>query len=267
MLVPIQSSGSRPPLFFVHGLQGTMPLGTSFSRVLGPDQPLYAVHADGIDGRRPFLHDVGQMVEAYIRDIEEVRPTGPIRIGGMCEGCQVAIEMGRKLQQDGRQTGPLILIDPPPVPLGSIKRNAPSDERRPQAEKQLYVQVRQLLLTGACRPDFDTPFDSRDAAQLHAATGAGICSTVAISKHVPGPYSGPVKLIISEERAPGFFHPQMPWHKLLTGRRSTHVLPGGHMEMFNTGRGAVARLLAFILESDDQDESDYLRRNAIQADP
>jgi hypothetical protein len=39
------------------------------------------------------------------------------------------------------------------------------------------------------------------------------------------------------------------------------------MEMFNTGRGAVARLIAFLLESDDQDDSDYLRRNAIRADP
>ena len=38
MLVPIQPSGSKPPLFFVHGIHGVMFVGSSFARVLGPEQ-------------------------------------------------------------------------------------------------------------------------------------------------------------------------------------------------------------------------------------
>src|SRR6266852_3377663 len=53
MLQPVQTSGTKPPLFFVHGLHGVMPLGRIFAEGLGPDQPLYAVHANGIDVRRP----------------------------------------------------------------------------------------------------------------------------------------------------------------------------------------------------------------------
>src|SRR5262249_15269010 len=47
MLLTIQASGSKRPLFFVHGLHGVMTLGSSLARALGPDQPIYAIHANG----------------------------------------------------------------------------------------------------------------------------------------------------------------------------------------------------------------------------
>ena len=35
MLVPVQTSGEKPPLFFVHGLHGVMPLGRIFANGTG----------------------------------------------------------------------------------------------------------------------------------------------------------------------------------------------------------------------------------------
>src|SRR5712692_2257657 len=107
MLVPIQTSGNKPPLFFIHGVHGDMPLGTTFSRVLGAHQPVYAIYASGMDGRRPVIDNMPDMVRAYADEIQEVRPAGPIRIGGMCTGCLIALESARKLQEAGRQTGPV----------------------------------------------------------------------------------------------------------------------------------------------------------------
>src|SRR5947208_14412248 len=108
MLVSIQTSGDKPPFFFIHGIYGVMPLGAIFAQALGPDQPFYAVHANGIDGRKPVIDDFGGMVRAYTAEIEEARPLGPLRIGGMCTGCLLAIEIVRMLQQMDRQTGPVI---------------------------------------------------------------------------------------------------------------------------------------------------------------
>jgi hypothetical protein len=45
-----------------------------------------------------------------------------------------------------------------------------------------------------------------------------------------------------------FFHPQLPWHKLLSGPRIVHVLPWNYEDLFPAGRDDVARLLKFILE-------------------
>ena len=44
------------------------------------------------------------------------------------------------------------------------------------------------------------------------------------------------QVILSDRRALGFFHPELPWHELLPGRRMAHVLPGGHIDLFGTGR-------------------------------
>jgi len=55
-------------------------------------------------------------------------------------------------------------------------------------------------------------------------------------------------MIISAERASGFFHPMMPWHKLLPGPRVVHVLPCPHHELLGTSRKTVARLMRSMLE-------------------
>ncbi len=248
MLVSVQTSGNKPPLFFVHGVHGVMLLGSAFASVLGPNQPFYIINANGMDGRQPVIDNVQEMVRTYIEEIEGASPTGPLRIGGMCSGCLLAIEIARRLQEKGRQTGAVILADPPPVPFSSNKEFRAIDPQQPQIAQQLYDQVRRTLLAHASRSYNDMPFDPGDPRQVHAATLAGVGSLVAFAKYIPTPFSGPTELIISAERAAGFFHPQMPWRRLLPGSRTVHVLPGDHMELFRGGRGAVARLLKFILE-------------------
>src|SRR5947208_10119340 len=118
MLVQLQTSGSKPPLFFVHGLRGiAFAVGSRFARMLGSDQPLYVVNANGMDGRQPTIDSVREMVLAYLQEIGEARLKG-FRVGGMCAGCFIAIEIARALQEEGRQTGPIILVDPPVIPVG-----------------------------------------------------------------------------------------------------------------------------------------------------
>ncbi len=254
MLIPIQASGRKPPLFFVHGIQGLMPLGSVFARALGPDQPLYVIHANGTDGRQPVIDNMEDMVRAYVEEIEGARPAGPVRVGGLCEGCFVAMEIVRRLQEKARQTGPVILADPPTMPTNQ-KAQRRIDHREPHIAHQLYQQARLAMLRHASLPYNAMPFDPGDPNQLHAAALAAVGSLIASSTYVPTPFPGPAQLIVSAERAPGFFHPQMPWRKLLTGPRIVHVLPWGHMELFREGREAVARLLRFMLEEPTMPEA------------
>jgi thioesterase domain-containing protein len=248
MLVPVQTSGSRPPLFFVHGVHGVMPLGPLFARALGPDQPLYVIQADGIDGLRPVLENVPDMARAYVEQIGETWPAGPLRVAGMCSGCFLAMEMAHNLTH--RPIGPLILADPPAVPLSYHKRTPEHDPRQPEVALQLYQQVRQTLLEHASQSYNEMPFDSTDPRQMQSATLTGVASLVASASHIPVPFPGPAEVILSAERAPGFFHPQMPWRKLLPGPRIIHVLPWDHHELFRGGRYAVARLLKFMLDQE-----------------
>jgi thioesterase domain-containing protein len=248
MLVPVQTSGSKPPLFFVHGMYGVMPLGGIFAPVLGKDQPLYSLQANGIDGRQLVIDDFEKMVRQYTEEIEGTRPSGAIRIGGMCTGCMVAIEIARRFQENDRPTGPVILADPTPLPAGYDRPKPEVDHRDPRTAQQLYHQARRMLVEYASYPYNQMPFDPGDAAQLHHAALAGVGSLVAFARHVPRPFPGAAELIISAEHAPGFFHPQMAWYKLLPGPRTVYVLPGRHRELFRDSREEVARLLKFMLD-------------------
>jgi thioesterase domain-containing protein len=255
MLVPLQTSGSKPPLFFVHGVRGfTFEVGPRFARMLGPDQPVYVINANGMDGQQPVIEHVDEMVLAYLQEIRRAQSTGPLRIGGMCSGGMVAIEIARALQDEGRQIGSVILVDPP-VLTASYQKQSKAFDLTPEVQDRFVQEVYGWLLGKKLHPadgEEDLPFEPCDPKQLQSAVAVATRTTVAFAKYVPRPFSGAVHVIVTEKRAPGFLHPQMPWHKLLSGPRVVHVVPWSHMELFQPGAGrkTVARLMKFMLEED-----------------
>src|ERR1039458_6388571 len=248
MLVAVQTSGTKPPLFFIHGLIGVMTIGRFLGQSLGPDQPLYVINANGIDGRETVTGSFKDMALTYVEEILGAQPIGPLLMGGLCTCGLAAIEFARELQARGREVGPVILADPPTVPPGYIKQNKTIDPQNPLVASQLYQRVRTRLLDHASKSFIDLPFELNDQRQLHLATLAGVNSLVALSTHEPEIFPGAVATILSFERAAGFFHPQMHWVKLLPRKPMVHVLPWAHMEMFRSGRHDFVRVLKFVLE-------------------
>jgi len=248
MLMPINRSGTKPPLFLVHGMIGDVGSATPFANALGPDRPLYAIHANGTDGREPVIDNMPDMVRAYVEQIRGAHPTGPVHIGGFCVGSLAAIEVARALQKEGRQVGPVILADPPRVPHGLNERNRAVDPRHPSVADALYRSVREQLSNRPPSSYNDIPFDPRVPQQLHAAILAGVGSVIAMCRHVPQPFSGPAQVIVNALRATQFFDSASPWHWLLPGPRMVHVVPWNHDEFFRSGVEHIARVINFLLE-------------------
>jgi hypothetical protein len=123
------------------------------------------------------------------------------------------------------------------------------DPRQPDIARQLYEHVRRNFLEHASRPYNDMPFDCNDPEKMHLAVLAGVDTLAVLSKHVPTPFSGSAVLILSAERAPGFFHPKAPWRMILPGPQAVHVLHWQpHVELFRSGLEQFARLFNFILK-------------------
>jgi len=260
MLVPLQSSGTKPPLYFIHGLTGIMPLGRFFAESLGADQPLYAINANGIKGRETnSIADeitVKDMARSYVEEILDTNPSGPIFIAGMCAGALAALEVARELETRGKELGPVILADPPGVPQGLLRQNQSVDSKDPLVAAQLYQRVRGQLLDHASQPYNDVPFAIDDQQQLHIATLAGMSALVAFCQHIPVAFSGGAAAILSSRRAATFFHPQMHWASLLP-KCQAHVLPFDHTEIFRSGRYHFIRTLKFVLDG----ATDFENRN------
>jgi amino acid adenylation domain-containing protein len=119
LLVPIQTKGTRPPLYCVHALGGNVLSYGNLSRHLGSGQPFYGLQSKGLDGKQPPNRTVPEMAAQYVEAIRRLQPQGPYFLAGWSFGGKIAFEMARLLHADGQEVGLLALIDsvnaPPPA--------------------------------------------------------------------------------------------------------------------------------------------------------
>ncbi|TWT93637.1 non-ribosomal peptide synthetase [Neorhodopirellula pilleata] len=110
-LVPIQESGSKPPLFLIHAAHGNVLLYRELAKKLGKDQPVYGLQAKGLDGKDPAHTTVQEMAAEYVAEIRKVQPSGPYHLGGYCLGGTIAYEVAQQLIADDEEVGLLALLD------------------------------------------------------------------------------------------------------------------------------------------------------------
>lgn len=115
-LVPVYTSGSRPPFFWVYGGAKAF-----LQRYLGPAQPIYALVHQSQDGRRALYTTIEEMASYYLREIKGVQSEGPYFLGGYCFGGVVALEMAQQLRSEGQDVPLLCLVEPQGRCLHTIK--------------------------------------------------------------------------------------------------------------------------------------------------
>jgi pimeloyl-ACP methyl ester carboxylesterase len=110
-LVTIQAGGVRPPLFCIHGESGNLLMYRSLARHLNPDQPVYGLQPQGLDGKQAPLTKIEDMAARYIKEIQVIQPEGPYFLAGYCMGGTIAFEIAQQLIQRGQKVGLLALLD------------------------------------------------------------------------------------------------------------------------------------------------------------
>jgi len=253
-LVEVQTHGSRPPLFLVHGAAGGMFWGyVNLSRHLGAEQPVYGFKSRGLDGREE-LGSIEEMAAQYTKDLRKVQPHGPYFLGGYCFGGNVAYEMARQLNAQGEKVALLALLEcaPPnsrycraqwtPVWWLRFFRNViywanyfiqakPAERREFFRWKWASLKNRVTSRLGAANDElsnmdghlFDVDSFSGEQRKLWET------HMRALLAYNPMPYAGRVNLF----RSPGHplwcsFDPDYGWHELAGGGVTTTVLPGVH---------------------------------------
>jgi thioesterase domain-containing protein len=117
-LVPVQPSGTKPPLFCVHGHVGEIFYCRNLSLSLGADQPVFGLRSQGLGGEAPYF-TVEEMASHYLREIRTVQRKGPYFLAGYCFGGMIAYEMARLLKTQGEKVALLVMFNAPPP--GSLK--------------------------------------------------------------------------------------------------------------------------------------------------
>jgi len=110
-LVPIQPSGTKPPLFCIHGQQGNVLNFRKLSQYLGSDQPFYGLQAKGLDGKDLPYFRVNNIATHYIQEIRTLQSEGPYFLAGNSMGGIIAFEMAQQLHKQGQKVALLVMFD------------------------------------------------------------------------------------------------------------------------------------------------------------
>ncbi|HWG58371.1 MAG TPA: condensation domain-containing protein [Candidatus Acidoferrales bacterium] len=247
-VVPIKPSGSRPPLFCVHGGGGHVLRFRAMAARLDPDQPFYGLRSPEFDGASAQV-TVEDLAARYIRDIRRVQPHGPYHLSGASFGGLVAFEMASQLAAQGEQTAFLALFD---TGNHAHYRNLPFsdslhfrtlyvlDRLQTLGKKIARMQFRELALifweSFRTRASFaawrmmrrfyrsrqrELPKAFRDNVKLFEAVAAA---------YTPRPYAGPMLLFRAQGRTAEYGNdPALGWDDVITGGVEIIQVPGDHM--------------------------------------
>lgn len=107
LVVGLHTAGTKPPLFWV--FQGGQEFA-ALAQHLGPDQPLYGMRSGHLV-MEYHEDNVQAMALTYVQEILALRPTGPLMVGGNCQGGQIALAMAQHLLRRGRWIPLLVLME------------------------------------------------------------------------------------------------------------------------------------------------------------
>lgn len=110
-IVPFRKSGSRPPLYLVHGVGGNVLHLKTLAEALPEEQPVYGVQSLGLNGLDQLPDTIEAMAEQYVDLIKARQPNGPYVLGGYSFGGNVAYEMARQMVERGDQVLTVVLLD------------------------------------------------------------------------------------------------------------------------------------------------------------
>ena len=110
-MVPIQPEGSRAPLFWIPGGNGTSVLAfRQVSQLLGADQPVYGFEAKMPEPDQEF-QSIPYRATQFLERVRARQPEGPYALVGFCGGGYTAFEMARQLSAQGQKVGFLGIIE------------------------------------------------------------------------------------------------------------------------------------------------------------
>lgn len=112
-----QGQPNKTPLFCIHAIWGNVLFYQKLARYLEPDQPFYALQAQGLDGKKPPLTSIPEMASVYIQEIQAIQPQGPYYLGGFSLGAVVALEIAQQLHKQGQKVEFLAFFDANPFLL------------------------------------------------------------------------------------------------------------------------------------------------------
>ncbi len=110
-LVPIKTTGSKPPLYLIHGGGLHVLMFQTLAANMDVEQPIYALQAKGLNGEGEPLSRIEDMAAHYIEEIQQLNPNQPYALAGYSFGGLIAFEMAKQLKTANKEVLMLSVFD------------------------------------------------------------------------------------------------------------------------------------------------------------
>jgi amino acid adenylation domain-containing protein len=259
VLVPIKPDGTRPPLFLVHAVGGSVLPYVALASLLPADQPCYGLEHAGLHGDRPdgrpedtATQRIPQIAASYLSAIRQVQPAGPYHLGGWSFGGTVAVEMASQLRAAGEEVALVVMLDTGvPITGGPNTGGLITGAEPDQAELLAWFTADFAGIAGSDPPAMDLaalrqlPAGQQVDATLAALESAGLTSAElraelrnrirvflgnsrAYLAYQPAPYDGRLVLLRAADEPD---EDAERWRVLAPESFEHYVVPGNHYTM------------------------------------
>lgn len=110
-LVPIKATGTKMPIYIIHGSGLNVLSFSDISMYVDEEQPVFGLQAKGLNGIEDASDDMAEIARSYVAEILEHNPSGPYAIAGYSFGGYVAVEIRKQLEQMGKKVKMLAIFD------------------------------------------------------------------------------------------------------------------------------------------------------------
>lgn len=111
LVVLRQGEISKPPLFMVHPIGGTVFCYMQLANLLETDRTVYAFQDPSIEAEKPLFTSVDEMALFYLEHIRKIQETGPYYLCGASFGSLVITEIAHLLEQQNESVNFIGIID------------------------------------------------------------------------------------------------------------------------------------------------------------
>ena len=242
-LVPLQTSGKRPPLFLLHTTPGDILGYGNLVYRLGADQPCYGFQSLGLKDPALSHNSVEEMARYYVGLLREFQPHGPYYLGGWCYGGIVAVEMARILEKQGEKIALLALLETVAMPargtnfryylhrLRCFARMSPDRWLTYFRSKARYTRESRIANKMRFRQADSSPEGEIRDPRLLKLEQVYNTNLTALNEYRTEPFNGRVTLFNAAEKDSALIpDPQYGWVGLAR-EIEVHEVPGNHDTM------------------------------------
>ena len=243
-LVPMQTKGSKTPLFCIHAIGGYVLEYAELARYLGKDRPIYGLQSVGLNSPQDPLFRVADMASYYLQEIRTIQPHGPYLFFGYSFGGIIAFEMAQQLNDLGEAIGFLGVCDlesPNTIRESNLSfasfvkvnlRNIWKIKGIKEKVKYVFERISKILTYKSYGKYMEKEFSKIEIPPPDSLIELVKSNIQAHRDYSAKVYSGSLSLFRCKVHSlDHYFTPDLGWSEIVKGGVSIHYLTGHHFEL------------------------------------